>query len=237
MTDRRPGSASLPARRAPTRAAALAAALALAAASSGCSVLESLQAKPDPTRFFVLAAAADTSRVGALDPSKGVGLGPIEIPNYLQRPELIVRESATEIRPSSFDRWSEPLDKGIARVLAQNLSSALGVDRVTLFPWYSNQEPSYQVRIDFISFEPLASREARVVARWDARRLGDAANARVQRESVITQAIASDDGAASVAALSKALGELARDMASAVLSLDAASPAPGSSLSTPQPRR
>ena len=237
MTNRRPRCVPHPSRSPVARAVIVGAALAVAAASSGCSVLESFKAKPDPTRFFVLAASADTSKVGTFDPSKSVGLGPIEIPNYLQRPEVIVRESATEIRPSAFDRWSEPLDKGIARVLAQNLSSALGLDRVTLFPWYSNQEPSYQVRIDFISFEPAANREARVVARWDARRLGGASSARVQRESVITEPISSDDGAAAVAALSKALDELARDMARAVLSLDAAAPAAGGSPSGTAPRR
>lgn len=237
MTDRRPTSTSLAPRRRAARAAMLGVALAAAVSTSGCSVLSNFQAKPDPTRFFVLAATSGASRIGTLDPSRSVGLGPIEIPNYLQRPELIVRESATEIRPSTFDRWSEPLDKGIPRVLAQNLSSELSLERVTLFPWYSNQEPSYQVRIDFISFEPLASREARVEVRWDVRRLGDPAGARVRREGVITEPIGSDDGAASVAALSKALSQLARDVASAVLSLDGAAPAAPGAAPAVVPRR
>ncbi|MBK7977372.1 MAG: membrane integrity-associated transporter subunit PqiC [Deltaproteobacteria bacterium] len=236
MTDRHPSLVPVLARRR-ARAATLGVALAVAATSSGCGLLSNFQAKPDPTRFFVLASATDATRVGTLDPSRTVGLGPIEIPNYLQRPELIVRESATELRPSTFDRWSEPLDKGLARVLAQNLSYQLGIDRVTLFPWYSNQEPTFQVRIDFLSFEPVASREVRVVARWDARRLGSPAATRVQRESVISLPIGSDDSASAVAVLSKALDELARDMASAVLTLDAAGPNGSTTPPATSPRR
>ncbi len=237
MTDRRPTSTSLAPRRRAARAAVLGVALAAAVPGGGCSVLSSFQAKPDPTRFFVLAATAGATKVGSLAAGRTVGLGPIEIPGYLQRPELIVRESPTEIRPSTFDRWSEPVDKGIARVLSQNLAAELGLERVTLFPWYSNQEPSYQVRIDFLSFEPLASREARVEVRWDVRRLGEPAGARVRREGVITQPIGSDDGAAAVTALSKALSELARDVASAVLSLDAAAPAAPGAAPAVAPRR
>lgn len=195
--------------------------LALAASfvAAGCG-FSAFEAKPDPTRFFVLAASPAGASVATLDPSHSVGLGPIDVPTYLQRPELVMRESATEIRPSGFDRWSESVDKGIARVLAQNLSTRLGLDRVALHPWYSNQEPTYQVRIDFRSFEPTTSGAIQMNARWDVRRLGGDGR-RVQRDSTLTPRAASNDTRDVVAALSSALGQLSDEIAAAIVSLDA----------------
>ncbi|MFN7951204.1 MAG: PqiC family protein [bacterium] len=187
--------------------------------AAGCG-LSAFAAKPDPTRFFVLAAAPATAPAGALDPSRTLGLGPIDIPSYLQRPELVVRESATEIRPSSFDRWSESLDKGIARVLAQDLSTRLGLDRVTPYPWYATQEPTYQVRIDLRSFEATAKGEIQLSARWDVKRLGGD-GPRIQRDSVLAPRAAGTDTREIVAALSAALGQLADEIATAVATLDA----------------
>ncbi|PAW80857.1 MAG: hypothetical protein B9S27_05250 [Opitutia bacterium Tous-C8FEB] len=89
--------------------------LAAAAAGAGCSLLPA--PKPDPTRFFLLAAEP-----GEAAPARGtVALRPVEVPAYLRQPALVVRRGGNEVTFREAARWGEPLEQGFARVLGENL--------------------------------------------------------------------------------------------------------------------
>ncbi|MFM9092793.1 MAG: membrane integrity-associated transporter subunit PqiC [Verrucomicrobiota bacterium] len=97
------------------RAFLVVALLAAAAAGAGCSLLPA--PKPDPTRFFVLAAEP-----GEAAPARGsVVLRPVEVPAYLRQPALVVRRGGHEVAFREAARWGEPLEQGLARVLGENL--------------------------------------------------------------------------------------------------------------------
>jgi uncharacterized lipoprotein YmbA len=93
----------------------LVALLAAAAAGAGCSLLPA--PKPDPTRFFLLAA-----EVGEAAPARGVvALRPVELAAYLRQPALVVRRGGHEVTFREAARWGEPLEQGVTRVLGENL--------------------------------------------------------------------------------------------------------------------
>ena len=206
-------------------------------AGAGCGLSAVFAPKPDPSRFFVLAplqsaapgeaGAAPTPSASSpvLGPDATVGLGPVDLPDYLRRSELVIRRGPTEIEPVANELWGEPLERNVARVLGQNLAVVLGIDRVVSFPWYSNQVPTYQVRVDFHAFEPTADGAAVLEARWEIRRASD--TARVNRESTLTKPVAGPHGSARVAALSAALADLSREIATALRELPAGKKEPG----------
>ena len=97
------------------RALSLVFLLAAAAAGAGCSLLPA--PRPDPTRFFLLAAEA-----GDGAPARGAFvLRPVELPAYLRQPALVVRRGGNEVTFREAARWGEPLEQGVARVLGENL--------------------------------------------------------------------------------------------------------------------
>ena len=86
------------------------AALIVCFSTIGCSVLAP---QPDRSRFFNLAAMSAISgdRDAAYAPSAAApavmyGLGPIELPAYLDRNELATRVSPTEVTYSTTERWA-----------------------------------------------------------------------------------------------------------------------------------
>src|SRR5262245_59454821 len=87
-----------------------------------------------PTRFYVLRAIADQP---AAVPAKGIaiGIGPITLPQYLNRPQIVTRVSGNQLAVAEFDQWGGDLNDNVTRALATNLSSLLETDRVFLFPW------------------------------------------------------------------------------------------------------
>lgn len=181
----------------------------LALALPGCGLL---LAKPDPTRFYVLAAVADaTAPPGGL----AVGLGPIVLPTYLQRPELATRVGANEVRFREFDRWAGSLPAQVGTVLGEDLRRVLGADRVVLFPWYSGTALDLVVELQVFRFEPDQDGQVHLLGHW---RLRDATHAKDVGAADVDlsekMAAAGPDG--EVAALSRALAQLARQIADAV---------------------
>src|SRR4029077_20912698 len=61
-----------------------------------------------PTRFYMLstvAPAAGTSVASSGD-SRVIAVGPVSIPDYVDRPQIVLRENANQVQISSFDNWA-----------------------------------------------------------------------------------------------------------------------------------
>lgn len=51
-----------------------------------------------------------------------LAVGPLHIPDYLDRPQLVTRTASVEIAIDDYRRWAEPLKSALPRVVAANLS-------------------------------------------------------------------------------------------------------------------
>ena len=192
----------------------------------GCA---SLSPKPDPSRFFTLTPlpqAVQTPPTNASGGQISLGIGPVKFPGYLDRDELVNRVSQNRFAIAENDRWAESLADNFTRVLVQNLAALLGTDRIILYPWLGNQKPAYRVEIEVLRFEPDASHNAQLFARWTVRDAGEKIPPTV-RESRLTRPLNGSSTEESVAALSAALGELSQEIAAAVRTIESQTP-PGS---------
>src|SRR5262249_18835193 len=95
---------------------------------AGCSSV--LAPRPDPSRFFALTAETGASSEGTAQNVAAAGgltygVGPVSIPDYLDRNEICMRLSASELAYSPTDRWAAPLRVSIPTVLAQDLARQL----------------------------------------------------------------------------------------------------------------
>src|SRR5262249_21539005 len=85
-----------------------------------------------PTRFYVLAPVDGVTVAG--DRPLAVGIGPVSLAGYLDRPQIVTRPAADKIDLGEFDQWGEPLRDGITRVLAEDLSRQLPGAKISTFP-------------------------------------------------------------------------------------------------------
>src|SRR5271155_2651372 len=111
---------------------AAAAALGALAVAGGC-----FSPRPDPSKFFVLApvevAAPNSVAPAGLTASSGptIGIGPIKLPEYLDRDEVVTRVGPNRLELSDQNRWAEPLDNNFKQVMAQDLTQLLGTHSLT----------------------------------------------------------------------------------------------------------
>jgi uncharacterized lipoprotein YmbA len=206
---------------------ALGAAVLLSLVLGGCS-------STPPTRFYVLSAIADQAPVFT---GKGpaIGIGPITLPQYLNRPQIVTRVSGNQLAVAEFDQWGGDLNDNLTRTLAANLSNLLQTDRVSLFPWKDEAPIDYQVTIDVENFEQDVDGSSVLTAYWSIvdprsgkvklvhrssyRDKGDAAASGAAESTATSQGGGAQPYGAIVAAMSRNLGTLSRDIASAITSL------------------
>lgn len=182
----------------------------------GCSVLSPQE---DLSRYFVLTPVVSSDNaapagVASESHTITVGLGPISVPRYLDRPEVVTRLTDTEFSVSDTDRWGEPLDTGVSRVLTQDLSSELPRLEVVPFPWSKKTQIDYRVSVEFLRLERTADGKAEVQAIWTIRKGLD--KQFVQRGTTTTTRAAGTDQRSASAALSEGVAQVSRDIAQAL---------------------
>jgi uncharacterized lipoprotein YmbA len=175
----------------------------------GCGLLRSPTAPP--TTFYVLTATAEPGQVPA-GRHLTLGLGPITLPPYLNRPEMVRRVAPNQLAFDEFNRWSEPLKDNVVRALGTDLDKLLGTERLIPYPWYSSTQMDYTVEVSILRFEPQPDGQVVLDARWS---IGDSHGQQlVNHDSHFEHPAGSPPENA--AALSTMLGELAHDIASAL---------------------
>ena len=88
-----------------------------------------------------------------------VGVLPVFLPGYLDRPQVVTWTGPGELRIDEFLRWAEPLDAGVARVLGESLGTLLPSHRVIRAPWSSAAPLRCRVRLELARFGPQESGE------------------------------------------------------------------------------
>ena len=121
-----------------------------------------------PVQFYMLNADSGVAVTARVPVAQGpvIGLGPIRIPEYLNRPQMIVAIADNQYQLSEDHRWAERLDQNISLALFKALPRQLGTDRIVRYPWSQRQTIDYQVGIDILEFNINASGQSRLVAQW-----------------------------------------------------------------------
>jgi len=181
-----------------------------------CGACALLHPSPDRSRYFTLTSMA---KLDSDDPGPrrdlALGLGPIALPAYLDRPEVVSRVGSNELHAATFDFWAGSLNDQFKSALSQNLARMIDRCRVTSYPWYAGTSFDATIRIDVVAFEVGTDRTAHLVARWVVRH-GSSTDVSDVRESNLSIPVAGDDASDKVAALSEALTEFSGELATAV---------------------
>ena len=189
-------------------------------ALSGCSSFLP-KPKPNPSRIFVLFSPIESAERKDLDPSGQIslGVGPVRLPAYLDRREIVMRVAPSRFDLSENDRWAEPLAENLTHVLAQNLSILLGSDRIIAYPWPLDLKPHYRVEIQVLRFESNSAGEAQLSARWAVIDDTGKETPNLKASHLTRQAKEKSTGGA-VAALSETVADLSREIAKTVVAID-----------------
>src|SRR6478609_9087772 len=132
-----------------------------------CVFLCACQHSPKKNYFYLSALSEkSTSQTATNEASQLIGIGPIEIAEYLTRSQIIDNQTDNTLTMSDNAYWAEPLDKSIARVISLNLTQLNNTRSFVSFPWRSDSKPHYSLRLHVDNLS-RSGRNANINATWE----------------------------------------------------------------------
>ena len=176
-----------------------------------------------PSKYYVLNSlySHDTTPQPVADLSDiGILVGPIKLAMYLDRSDVIIRNTRNEIEIADFASWAGPLPENFSRVLAENLSLWLNTKKVAMFPGSKLPIYDYNVSMNVTRFDGRPGDSAHLRARWvilDKKRK----TLLFKEHTSLDQPTKNDSIEALVAAQSRLVADFSRQIAEAIKNLEA----------------
>lgn len=118
-----------------------------------------------PPRLYLLDFPAVPALAG-VEHGVAVGIGPIELPQYLDRPQIVTRTGGNELHKSEANQWAEPLKHSVTRVLVVAVGRRLDSNRIYALPRRIRTPLDWRVDVDIGRFDGTLGESAVLAARW-----------------------------------------------------------------------
>jgi uncharacterized lipoprotein YmbA len=113
-------------------------------------------------RLTPLREAGGVSRDGG---ALSVGVGPVTLPGYTDRDNIVTTDGSQRVQIDDSRLWAEPLEESVTRVLAENLATLLGTDRIAVHPWPVGSV-KYRIKVEVTRMIGRFGGDAWLEARW-----------------------------------------------------------------------
>ena len=171
------------------------------------------------TKFYLLHSVDSPEATGVVKTKEGLrlGIGPVELSEYLDRPQIVTQTSKSELRVDQFNQWAETLEFNIASVLARNLSALLSTQNLFLFPWAGSTQIDYQVKLAIVDFKGTPGGNVILRAQYT---ILDGSKKLLKMNVVnVSQPISAPGYEELVSSMSRALDDLSRQIAQVIMAL------------------
>jgi hypothetical protein len=133
-------------------------------AGSGCL---SVSNSPVP-KFYTLhsTVASGESKKFDIAPKLIIGIGPVEVPEYQNRPQMVTRDKNGMLTFAQFERWGESLDSGLNRLILEDLTMIFPQAEFQMFPCNFSIPLDYQVIVNVVQLESRLDKDMFLTAQW-----------------------------------------------------------------------
>jgi uncharacterized lipoprotein YmbA len=145
-----------------------------------------------------------------------IGLEPIAIAEYLDRPEIVINLDNTVYQLAEFNQWAAPMSNNLGRVLEENLTNLLQDDLIEVFLASESSIPlDYRLEVDVLRLDGNLGDQVTLIAQWALLEAEEDELLLMQR-SQYQEPAADKTIKGLVLAQSRTIENLSRDMAAAI---------------------
>ena len=168
------------------------------------------------SHFYTLSSGAALERSEA-KAQYTVAIGPVTVPDIIDCPQIVTRSGPNQMQIAEQERWASPVKSEISRVIADSLMQQLDGAYVYVYPQFVSLNADYQVLVEVQRFDSKLGDAVTVEALWTVRPAqgGVVKNGR----SAVREPTNGNGYDALVAAYSRALTAVSRDIAEAIRAL------------------
>jgi uncharacterized lipoprotein YmbA len=149
------------------------------------------------------------------DEQFAIAIESVTVPDIVDRPQLVLRVSNTQVRIDEFARWAEPLKSQIADTMAADLARQFPNALVSSAAQLTGKS-TFHVYIDVQTLESTPGDAVSVTVLWSVR--ASKQGGTISGKSVVREPTDGPGYDALVAAHSRALASVSSDIAGAIVS-------------------
>jgi uncharacterized lipoprotein YmbA len=142
-----------------------------------------------------------------------LGVGPIRVPDYLERPQLVTRRANAELKVHDYERWAEPVAVMQHRIVASNIDALLDDTLAVAYPYGRLVNYDYVLIGEVYRFDMDDAGVTRLELQWAIGTPSDGSLVPISRSSYETRGGNVDDPGSVAAAMSNVLEQFSRDVA------------------------
>jgi uncharacterized lipoprotein YmbA len=181
-------------------------------------VLTGCRSSTSPVEFYTLSPLPDVTeanKIAGLQKNIAVGVGPLQIPKIIDRPQIITRIGPNKVNVDEFHRWAGSVYEDFLRAVTLNLSALLQSSLVVAFPWEDYFYPDYQIYMEVHQFDGRLGQYVQLETTWTI-------TGREEREilfvrkSLIREPTGGEDFDAFIAAKNRILATLSQQIAQGI---------------------
>lgn len=171
-----------------------------------------------PTRYYTLSPPENRGGPAPAVYDAVLAVGPVNIPDYLDRRQIVSRTGQNGIVLAEFDQWGGSLDDEITRVLVTGIAERMDSLHIAVlfgkFPAMADTGRDYRIPVKVSRFDGIRGGTVVLNAVWGVVEKRDKREKYLfTQESAITEDVAGNSYEALVAAMGRAVGKLGREMA------------------------
>lgn len=191
----------------------------LVIAAAGLLFLAGCFGSTGPARFYALtsmeqAPTGPGAKSGLSDIA--VGIGPIKIADYLDRSDIVTRDTGNTVKFAEFEQWAGSFEDNFTGALAENLGLLLRSEQIYAYPSPQTVPVRYQIILELIRFDGNLGGEAWLIARWSV--LGEEPKKLLAvKRSAIQEPTGGSGYEDLVTAESRALAKLSQEIAQVII--------------------
>jgi len=136
----------------------------LAALQTACS----LGGPSRPAQFYVLSVSPAPPVAGreSAEVPLSVAVGPVDLPDIFDRPQIVTRPGANRLDLAEFNRWAGDLNADLSRVLIQDLMVRLNTQHVLAYPLLRDARADFRVAMRFFRFDGELGKRVNLSGTW-----------------------------------------------------------------------
>jgi uncharacterized protein len=182
--------------------------LSLAACMGGASA---------PTRFYMLApvtSVSDKPENVAENPMAWLIIDPVDLPRYLNRPQIVTREDGIEYRVDDFNQWLVPLTDNLTRVMHENLSGLLATNKIAVQTGTRHAAADIRATVKILQLDGKLGKNATLKADWTLN--SSATGMTITRHSLFNELLIDESYQSFIKTQNRMIESLCRAIADAV---------------------
>ncbi len=130
-----------------------------------CTSCIQIGSDPQPMHYYLLDSNQQATNIYSTK-TLNINIELTDFPEYLDRLQIVTHNNNNSIKFSDSERWAEPLQDNLPRIIRENLALTLPNSSISVSPWEKSNDDAIKVKLMINKFLGKLDEKTQIDIRW-----------------------------------------------------------------------